>query len=149
MRMPQHWGSGAGLSEGISNSPPPAPSRSAWGCAVGTVGVGWGGGMPSEPDAQWLQERWFQGCTDLGLSPTLCNTEPHLWIGGLKTSHRSRTWQEEWTLVTCPPWGVGTSPPPAPPRCRHRSPLAWPWTRGSAAAGPPSADPGPSPSGQA
>lgn len=42
-----------------------------------------------------------------------------------------------------------SGPPPAPPHCRRRSPLAWPWTLGSAAAGPPSVDPGPSPSGRA
>lgn len=42
-----------------------------------------------------------------------------------------------------------SGPPPAPPRCRRRSPRAWPGTHGSAAAGPPSAGPGPSPSGRA
>ena len=44
---------------------------------------------------------------DLGLSPMLCNTEAHLWIGGLKTSHRSRTWREEWMPGDLPAPGCG------------------------------------------
>lgn len=40
-----------------------------------------------------------------------------------------------------------SGPLPDPPRCHRRSQLAWPGTPGLAAAGPPSVDPGLSPSG--